>query len=206
MAESNSSTTMLIVVIAAVLLFIMMNKNKSSSSGTTFTDILKGKGGTSVTVGSGFSPSLDINVVQTGPVKTGAIDVPGDLTQGIIEWPNNDKIGLPIISGSEDFQDPSKFRHRAQGLCQCDEEKCCYNSDYFTKSGRRNKTTCANIQYGLTPQACDQAFAKFDHDTTSNLAYALAAENIRKYYSSRPRAFRKAAAFAKSRALRALIL
>lgn len=88
-----------------------------------------------------------------------------NLIQGTLQFPLADKISIPIIEPSIDFEDPRLFDEFAHGACQCDDYICCYKAPYQPSRGDvRTEKECVGIQYGDKVKACNNAFEDFQQE------------------------------------------
>jgi hypothetical protein len=202
MAEAKENSTMMIVVVIAVVagLYLFM-KNKS------------GGGGLGGPAGPGGMGSLDemIRAQRQGFVpRPGDQYEPVDPTEAtpnlgtVSAWPNEDKMGVPIISGSVDSMDPKEFDVSAAGTCQCSSTECCYYAPFYSKYGEKRgygaPRKCTRVFWGDQVTACEKVVDEFQRENERfNSARAAIS-----YLAYHPSAAYQAARLQRARYARAL--
>ena len=145
----------------------------------------------------GFTPGLDPLISQTGPVKTGPILPQSPFGLQLTSAYGPDKTALPITSPSLYYSDPTRFTALSAGNCQCDDSQCCYWAPFQAQFGSYQTNyeiarKCVRIQYGDTPQACQQAFSLYQGGVAAfnvGMARALAARNNMTVFGNDPGTF-----------------
>jgi hypothetical protein len=113
-----------------------------------------------------LAPGFDPVGGATGPR---GFEDQANLVQGTLQFPLSEKVGIPIISGSIDFEDPTWFDELAHGMCQCDDHICCYKAPYQPRRGDINtEMECEGVRYGDVVQACDNAFSTFQDNLSAS--------------------------------------
>lgn len=194
MAEDKNMTMYIVIgIIALAAAYLFMSKKKGApfmNAGGTLDDLVAQQ-----RQGIPFGPDVGYN-----PIDPTEATKPGSLAA----WPNNEKIGLPIISGSIDSMNQKEFDVSAAGACQCSDKECCYYAPFYDKYGEQrgygNPRKCTRIYYGNTPEACEKAF---DEYTRENARFNSARAAV-SYYAFHPTAARSAARLQNARFARAM--
>lgn len=117
-------------------------------------------GGTGGLTGSGEDITGYDEMGFTGPKAIGK-----NMVQGTLQFPVSDKVAIPILGSTMDWDKSQFFDNFAHGACKCDDWDCCYKAPY--QSGRgdlRTEKTCHPIYNGDKVLSCDNAFLNWQDD------------------------------------------
>jgi len=105
------------------------------------------------------------------------------------------KAQLPIISGSVVSRDPYLFTPQSAGMCQCNDQTCCYYAPFYEKHAYEQlpgpeTRECRSVLYGDQFTACQDAVTAFQQHYSQELktsyARAHAAHDITRHLAARP--------------------
>jgi hypothetical protein len=88
-----------------------------------------------------------------------------NLIQGTLQFPVSDKVAIPIIGESMNWDSGELSNKFAHGICKCSDYNCCYKAPY--QSGRgdiRTDKTCNPVHNGDKVLSCDNAFLNWQDD------------------------------------------
>lgn len=188
--SSNQGMIMMVVMLAlaaGVGYFFFIRKSSSSISGTTTpAQVNPAPSAASQSLFSmGTQPQYSSVQPQIDPntgVPLNPYTIPG-------------KAQLPIISGSVVSTDPYLFTPQSAGMCQCNDQTCCYYSPFYEAHSLEalpgpETRVCKTVSFGDQLSACNLAVSGFQtnyqQEVKASRARAMIAMDQRAHISARP--------------------
>ena len=96
---------------------------------------------------------------------TGPIPIKENLVQGTLQFPLSDKVAIPIIGSTMNWNKREFSSNFAYGICKCDDGSCCYKAPYKAERGDiKTANACHPLYFGDKVRACDNAFLNWQDD------------------------------------------